>query len=73
MYTFPNRKIAPFPSLIERLIKYIISAVVTDGVTGRGKGVRKGRDKARAEGRENEGEMAFIALFAFLAFLTCGL
>ena len=56
MYTFSFRRASPLPPPFERLIKYLIPAVVADGATGRNRGVRDREGKARAKGEEDEGE-----------------
>lgn len=56
MYTFSFRRVSPLPPPFERLIKYLVPAVVADGATGRSRGVREGGGKARAKGEGDEGE-----------------
>ena len=56
MYTFSFRRASPLSPPFERLIKYLVPAVVADGATGRNRGVRDRGGKARAKGGKDEGE-----------------
>ena len=73
MYTFSFRRVSPLSPPFERLVKYLISAVVADGATGGNREVREGGGKARAKGEGDEGEtLRTIGIFSERFYLRFG-
>ena len=73
MYAFPFRRVSPLSPPFERLIKYLVPAVVAAGATGRSRGVREGGGKARAKGEGDEGEtLRTIDIFPERFYLRIG-